>query len=128
MPVTPWKTCESPREGSSYLALISYLPLRHFRAVPRFFRLTQEIRSQLGSSQGLIGYSLDAQPFARKFWTLSVWRDQRALRDFVGAMPHSRVIEVLAPHLGKTQFAEWTVEYSEIPLDWGSAKARLPRA
>jgi hypothetical protein len=125
MPVTPWKTCEPPLPGNSYFALISYLPLKHFRAIPKFFQFTYEIMSQLRSSPGLIGYSLDARPFARKFWTLSVWRDQKALMDFVGAIPHCRIMQALAPHLGKTQFEQWAVESHEVPLDWNSAKARL---
>src|SRR6266478_169145 len=110
MPVIPWKMAEAPLAGNRYLALISYLPLKHFRAVPKFFRFTFEIQRQLRSSPGLIGYSLDAQPFARKFWTLSVWRDQQALADFVSAMPHSRIMQAMAPHMGKSQFAQWTVE------------------
>jgi len=127
MPVTPWKACEPLVPGTSYLALISYLPLEHFRAVPKFFKFSYEIMSQLRSSAGLIGYSLDAQPFGREFWTLSVWRDEKALMGFVGRAPHSRIMESLAPHMGKTQFARWTAESCEIPLDWNSAKARLRR-
>lgn len=125
MPVAPWKTCEPPSPEKRYVALISYLPLKHFRAIPKFFLFTFEIMRQLRNSPGLIGYSLDAQPFARKFWTLSAWRDQKALRDFVGAIPHNRIMQSLAPHMGKFQLAQWTVESSEIPLNWASAKARL---
>jgi len=125
MPVVPWRTYETPTPGARYLALISFLPLKHFRAIPNFFRFTFEIQRQLRTSAGLVGYSLNAQPFARKFWTLSVWRDQQALQDFVGAMPHSRTMQRLAAHMGKSQFAQWTVESREIPLDWSAAKARI---
>ena len=105
MPVAPWKTNGSPKPGIGYLALISYLPLKHFRALPKLFRFSFEIQRQLRSASGLIGYSLEARPFARKFWTLSVWRDQQSLHSFVGALPHSRVMRDLAPHMGKSQFA-----------------------
>jgi len=44
MPVIPWKMAEAPVAGNRYLALISYLPLKHFRAIPNFFRFTSEIR------------------------------------------------------------------------------------
>src|SRR5258707_4345244 len=125
MPVVPWRTYETPTPGTRYLALIAYLPLKHCRAVAKFFRFTFEIQRQLRTSAGLVGYSLNAQPFARKFWTLSVWRDQQALQDFVGAMPHSRTMRRLAAHMGKSQFAQWTVESHEIPLDWNAAKARI---
>jgi hypothetical protein len=125
MPVTPWMKREIPEPGDRYLAFISYLPLKHFRAVPKLFRFSLETQRQLRTSPGLIGYSLDARPFSRKFWTLSVWRDQQSLMDFVRALPHSRIMQALAPHLGKSQFAQWTVESPEIPLDWNSAKARI---
>ena len=128
MPATPWKMCEPPAPGSTHVALISYLPLRNFRALPKFFRFTFEIMGQLQNSPGLIGYSLDAAPFSRKLWTLSVWQDQKALTDFVAAVPHSRIMQALAPHMGKTQFVQWTVEAHEIPLDWKIAKARLARS
>jgi hypothetical protein len=127
MPVAPWKSYEQPAHGARYLALISYLPLKHFRAIPKFFLFTFEIMRQLQNSPGLVGYSLDAQPFARKFWTLSVWRDQKALSDFVGSTPHSRIMQSLAPHMDKTQFAQWMAESHQIPLDWASAKARLSK-
>jgi hypothetical protein len=108
-----------------YLALISHLPLKHFRAIPKFFRFSFEIQRQLKTAPGLIGYSLEARPFSLKFWTLSVWRDGQSLRDFVGALPHNRVMRDLAPHMGKSQFAQWAVESQEIPLDWAAAKARI---
>jgi len=125
MPIVPWKTAETPIPGTRYLALISYLPLKHYRTIPKFFRFTFEIQRQLRTSPGLIGYSLEARPLARKFWTLSVWRDQQSLREFVAAIPHSKVMQELAPHMGKFQMAQWTVESHEIPLDWKSAKLRI---
>jgi hypothetical protein len=128
MPVIPWKIAEPPVTGVRYLALISYLPLAHYRALPKFFRFTRETLRQLQNTDGLIGYSLDARPFTKKFWTLSVWRDQQALSDFVGRVPHSEIMRALAPHMGKSQFAQWTVEAHEIPLDWNAAKARITRA
>src|SRR6266478_2733034 len=114
MPVIPWKMAEAPLAGNRYLALISYLPLKHFRAVPKFFRLTSEIRRQLQTAPGLIGYSLEARPFSRTFWTLSVWRGQQSLADFVSRAPHNRTMQELAPHHGKSQFAQWQVEEQEI--------------
>jgi hypothetical protein len=125
MPVTPWMRYEQPNASSHYLAQISYLPIKQFRAIPKFFRYTFEIQRQLRNAPGLIGYALEARPFSKKSWTLSVSRDQQSLRDFVGRMPHCRVMKELAPHMGESQFAQWTVEAYEIPLEWKGAKARL---
>jgi hypothetical protein len=125
MPSIPWTRISSPVPGKTYLALISYLPLRHFRAIPDFFRFSMQTHRQLRTTPGVIGYSLLAKPFARKFWTLSAWEDQQSLNNFVGQIPHSKIMLAMALHMGKSQFAQWTVTASEIPLNWAAAKARL---
>ena len=126
MPAIPWKSFRQPDPGREYLALLSYLPLRHYRALWKFFRFTQETLRQLQTARGLLGYSLDAQPFRRRFWTLSVWEDSQSLMEFVGQAPHSRIMQDLAPHMGKSQFAQWKVTAADLPLDWAKAKTRLP--
>jgi hypothetical protein len=73
----------------------------------------------------LIGYSLDARPFSKKFWTLSVWHDRQSLMNFVSQIPHSHIMRQLSPHLGKSQFAQWQLQAHEIPPAWHSAKARI---
>jgi len=128
MPATPWIGISAPAPDREYLALISYLPLRHFRAIPNFFRFTFQIQGQLKTASGLIGYSLDAKPFSRKFWTLSVWHDQQSLDNFVRQVPHGQVMRALAPHMGKTQFAQWAVTHADIPPNWAVAKARLSQS
>jgi heme-degrading monooxygenase HmoA len=125
MPTTPWIRISSPASDREYLGLISYLPLRHFRAFSNFFRFAFQIQRQLKTAPGLIGYSLDAKPFSKKFWTLSVWEDQQSLNNFVRQIPHSQVMQALAPHMDKTQFAQWTVTHTDIPPNWSAAKARL---
>ena len=72
-----------PESGREYVALLSYLPLNKFRALPKFIRYTIQIRRQLDDSEGLIGYSLDANVPGRKFWSLSVWENEESLRRFV---------------------------------------------
>jgi hypothetical protein len=125
MLATPWFSRAPAQPGCSYLALVSFLPLRHFRAIPQFFKYTFETQRQLRTAAGLIGYSLEAQLFRRKFWTLSVWLDQRSLQDFVGTIPHSHIMQALAGHMGRSRFEQWTVQSNEIPLDWNAAKARI---
>ena len=80
---------------------------------------------QLHRSSGLIGYSLHAQPLRRRFWTLSVWEDQQSLMSFVRHVPHAKIMQILAPHMRKTQFAQWKVTIKDIPPSWDQAKTRL---
>ena len=127
MPRVPWIALSAPIPGKTYLALISFLPLKHFRAIPAFIRYSIQTQRQLKSSRGIIGYSLDARPFALKFWTLSVWEDRQSLDNFVRQIPHSRAMQALAPHMDQTQFAQWAVTQTDLPPDWTAAKSRLNR-
>jgi hypothetical protein len=74
----------------------------------------------------VIGYSLQAEILRRRFWTLSLWESEAALMEFVHA-PHSEIMRELAPHMGKTFYTTWSVKGSDLPLDWGEARQRVPR-
>jgi len=128
MPSVPWTRISSPVPGKTYLALISYLPLRNFRALPAFFLYSMQTQRQLKSTPGVIGYSLYAKPFSRKFWTLSVWEDPQSLDNFVRQIPHGQIMQKMIPHMGKSQFAQWPVTAADVPLDWNTSIARLKQS
>jgi hypothetical protein len=125
MPPLPWKTLSSPVLGEQYVALLSFLPLKSFVMIPKFMWFALQTQRQLSHSPGLIGYSLLAEPFQRRFWTLSAWQDSQNLMDFVQQIPHSKIMQSLTPHMGKTRFVRWTVTAADIPLNWKDAQARL---
>jgi len=72
----------------------------------------------------MLGYSVLARPLSKRFWTLSVWKDEAALRNFVQCPPHMRVMTALTPHVGETKFARWTVKGAQLPLSWDDALHR----
>jgi 3-phenylpropionate/trans-cinnamate dioxygenase ferredoxin subunit len=121
----PWKSFATPESGREYAALLSYLPLSTFGALPRFFRFVIGIRRQLAHSEGLIGYSLDANVPGKEFWTLSVWEDRDSLWRFVERMPHSQAMRDLAPHMGQTEFFHFEVDGSSVPPDWQETRRRM---
>jgi len=121
----PWKSVSAPVAGKDYVALVSFLPLKKHSMIPKFFLLTLETQHQLAKSRGLIGYSIYAELLRKRFWTLSVWEDDQALADFVQATPHGRIMEQLAPHMGRTRFEQWRARAEDMPLDWRSARERV---
>ena len=125
MPALPWKAFAAPESDKEYTALVSFLPLNKFGALPRFVRYTFQTRRQLAVSEGLIGYSMDANILGKEFWTLSVWEDAQALRRFVHRTPHEEIMRDLLPDMGQTEFVRWQAKGSSIPLDWGAAKERV---
>jgi 3-phenylpropionate/trans-cinnamate dioxygenase ferredoxin component len=125
VPVLPWKSFTTPESEREYPALLSHLPLATFRAMPKFFRLVFAIQRQLAHSEGLIGYSMDAHPLAKEFWTLSVWEDRDCLWRFVHRLPHSRAMQDLLPHMGETGFFHFEVKGSSVPPEWQETKRRM---
>ncbi len=125
MPALPWKSFTTPESDTEYSALLSHLPLATFRAIPKFFRFVFAIQRQLAESEGLIGYSLDAHPLAKEFWTLSVWEDRDSLWRFVHRLPHSQAMQDLLPHMGETGFFHFEVKGSAVPPDWQRTKRRM---
>ena len=128
MPPLPWRSRSKADPGHDYHVMASRLPLRSYWTIPTFLRLTLSVARQLERTEGLVGYTLLAQPAKKTFWTLSAWTDQRHLDAFAGAMPHLAVIRKLRPHMGQTKFEFWTVPGSKLPIAWDEATERLTRA
>lgn len=116
-----WKSIASAESDREYLALLTFLPLKSFRALPKFLKYNSQIERQLSESRGLVGYSVRVKLLKLNFWTLSVWEDEAALMDFVYRIPHSEVMQSLAPHMGQTKFVRWKLKGTEVPPSWDEA-------
>ena len=119
-----WKTLAPADKGREYIALLSYLPLKKYRAIPRFLQFSLQIQKQLRDTPGVIGYSLRAKLISRNFWTLSVWENEKALMDFVAKIPHGQAMRAMVPYIGPSKFTQWKVNASVLPLRWEDAIMR----
>jgi len=79
----------------------------------------------MASAAGLLGYSVLARPLSKRFWTLSAWKNEAALRTFIQCPPHVRIMTALAPHMGDTKFVRWMVKGAQMPLSWDDALRRF---
>ena len=125
MPALPWKSFAAPESGREYTALLSYLPLNKWRAMPKFMKYTYQIQRQLADSEGLIGYSMDANVVGKEFWTLSVWEDKESLRRVVARALDGHVMTNLIPDMGQTEFFRFEVDRSSVPPNWEDIKRRI---
>jgi hypothetical protein len=105
--------------------MASHLPLQKLSSTVRFFRAVSAIRKQLANADGMVGYTLRAKPMARDYWTLSVWSDESALRQFMRTAPHAQLMGSLRPIMGPTKFVQWEISGTEGRPDWATALARL---
>jgi hypothetical protein len=55
MPKSPFISFAPFKPDRPYLALLSYLPLRHFRAIPNFFRYTTQMQRRLKTTPSVVG-------------------------------------------------------------------------
>ncbi len=124
MPPLPWTRGQYRTYGQLHV-MTSRLQLARYRDLPRFLRWTSRIRKQLGSDPSCAGYTLDARPLQKTFWTLSAWKDQESMMEFVNSGSHSDMLRELGGRLGASQFVESTVSSADLPLDWAAARQRL---
>ena len=113
MPDLPWTARAEMEPGTGYLVMASHLPLKRITATVRFFRAVFAVRKQLATTDGLIGYTLRARPLARDYRTLSVWKDDTALREFIRTPPHVQLMTSLKPLMGPTKFVTWTISAAD---------------
>ena len=125
MPDLPWAARAEIEPGVEYLVMASHLPLTRLSATVRFMRGVTAVRRQLATAEGLVGYTLRARPLARKYWTLSVWVDERALRRFMRTRPHVELMTALKPIMGPTKFVQWKITSADGRPRFSDALARL---
>jgi Domain of unknown function (DUF3291) len=113
VPDLPWTARAEMQPGTDYLVMASHLPLQRISSTVRFFQAVSAVRKQLATADGLVGYTLRAKPLAREYWTLSVWDDERALREFMRTSPHVRIMTSLKPFMGPTKFVTWTISAAD---------------
>ncbi len=128
MPAVPWRQRAQPHADQRYLIMASRLPLHSYTTIPKFLGMTWAVARQLEHSDGLIGYSLLAQPTKKTFWTLSAWQDRPSLQAFVRALPHVRIMTTLRPHMEPTRFTTWDAPGSSLPINWPDAIEHLNSA
>lgn len=122
---SPWKTSLPLEPDREYLVLASSIPPKSRRSTWRLFRGASSVKKQLGTTDGIVGFSLLARPLRKQYATLSVWTGEDALAAFADAQPHRRLMTGLSPEMGPTKFVRWTIRGSEGRPSWADALARL---
>ncbi len=119
-----WKNLRTAQPDQEYLALLTYLPLKKYRTIPRFLGYAKRVEAQLANTKGLIGYSLRAKFMQRSFWTLSVWESEETLQAFIHEGFHEGVMKVLMPDMAAPNFVRWKIKGSACPPSWKEALRR----
>jgi len=122
---SPWKSMAALEPDREYFVLASSIPPLSRSSTRRLFKGASAVRRQLAGTEGLVGFSLSAQPLLKRYATLSVWVDEDALTAFAGTSPHRELMADLSPAMGATKFVRWTIKGSDGRPSWREAKRRL---
>jgi len=52
-------------------------------------------------------------PSARDYWTLSVWKDETALHEFMHTPPHVQLTTSLKPLMRPAKFVTWRISAAD---------------
>lgn len=114
----PWKQLAKPDANKEYLALVTYLPVKHYRTVPSVAKYSHLVGAQLAQTPGLIGYSMASKPWSKQFWTVSVWEGEAALTVFTVRGAHKDTVSGLRKDMEATKFVRWKVLGADLPITW----------
>ena len=120
-----WKALGVLDPDAEYLVLASSIPPKSISSTWSMFRGSRTVRQQLLTTDGVLGFSMLAEPLRKKYATLSVWRDEEALDVFAGTSPHAELMAELAPSMDEPKFTRWTISGGDGPPTWTDAISRL---
>jgi hypothetical protein len=104
---------------------VTRLRLRSMRFFPAFFWYTRRSIRQAKRTPGNLGVKV-RKTKGLVFWTLSMWRDDRAIRAFVPASPHREAVRKLPHWCDEAAFADWEQDTADWP-SWETAGDNLPK-
>ena len=102
------------------------LQLRGWRQIRRFSQLNGAIKRQLKGIPGVIKYWLRADFLRLRFYTISVWEDDRSINEFVRTGNHRAAMggfDEIAVR-GESDFTRWRAS-APVKADWRDAAERL---
>ena len=85
----------------------------------------EAVVEQTEESPGFVARSLRGEIPGREVWTLTVWEDEESLLAFATSGAH---LEAMSEYAALTEVAEsrtWTIDASEMPVDWDDALLHL---
>ena len=89
---------------------------------------TQRVLAGMASHPGLLGYSARRQIFGNVVWTMTAWKSDVAVNDFVYSPVHQQAIRAGSKGLVAARFGRFELPASRLPLSWDEALALLETA
>lgn len=87
----------------------------------KFREHTRKVADIVQSLEGNLGYSLRRQIFGKEAWTISLWKDEDSLQEFMRHPVHREAMKEGGPAMARARFATVEISCSELPISWDRA-------
>lgn len=119
-----WVKVNPPDGSQELLCIATFLPLKKWKYLLPFLRMSLRVEKQIKRSPALVRYSLRTDLPHKHFWTLSVWNERGGMNTFVSAEPHATAVRRFEQWAGPgAAFVEWKAA-GEAP-NWAIALEKL---
>jgi hypothetical protein len=106
-------------QGPISLVSVTRFRLRSIRFLPVFVLHTNRAIAQIRKSDGFIAGAV-RRDAGLAFWTLTVWRDEQAMRAYGASFAHREARPHLAEWADEASVGHWEQQGSELPA-WSKA-------
>ncbi|MFG3704629.1 hypothetical protein ACGF7U_07810 [Micromonospora sp. NPDC047670] len=121
---TRWTPGPAVDATGAVLVAVTAFRADRARDLPGIYRAGMRLRDAWPDLTGAVGMWLWTTPLSRRCGSVSVWRDQDALRQFV-AWPDHVVIMKRYRRRGRLTSTTWTTERCEPSVIWREARQHL---
>ncbi len=111
----PLTEIEPDRE---YVVVATRFGVASRNRMPQIFSAAQTLVDGFTATPGLIGYSLRANALNSSLWTLSAWKSDAELHQFVGGQAHGVVMKQTVEWMESSRFITWASRGSDLPSSW----------
>ena len=122
---TPMRTLEGATEGLDTVLVVVTSATLAAEGRREFFDQSLRVYRGMSAQDGLLSYSIRRELLGGEVWTLTVWRDREALRQFVRSPRHREAMERGLPAVVDMRTAEAVVDAASVPVTWSRALALL---
>lgn len=83
-----------------------------------FWERVTTVRNSLETNEGYLGGAIRREIFGSRAWTMTVWKDEKSLDNFVESREHERAMKEGGSAVRKAKFYRGKKKWKELPLPW----------
>jgi hypothetical protein len=110
-------------EAATRVVSVTRFRLRSLHFLPFFLLRANRTVAQVRKADGFVAGAVQRDADLA-FWTVTVWRDERAMRAYWASGAHRKAIPHLADWADEASVARWTQPGGDLP-EWPEAVRRL---